>query len=295
MKRIHLLTLILLTLSTGFFSCQKELTDPNGTSLTGPSDFRATINGTPWVAGLSSAARVGGLIGLAGQGGGKTITITLSDSGVHHYILNQNTLSAASYSDTASGSTVAFTSNALITTGGTVDITAIDTTNKKISGTFQFTAYRAIDSAQRTITLGSFTNLSYATTTPPASNTDTFTVKIDGTTFTPFSIFGTHVTLLNQISISGTDQAGAKSVGVYVPDTVTPGTYPITTLGGTYFGQYNKDASTFLVSDSGTVTILEHNTTTKRIRGNFNFHATEFVMPTVTAQLSSGYFSVIYQ
>ncbi|MEP6952031.1 MAG: hypothetical protein ABI863_22265 [Ginsengibacter sp.] len=45
---------------------------------------------------------------------------------------------------------------------------------------------------------------------------------------------------------------------------------------------------------SGTLTILEHNITTKRIRGNFNFHASE-VPGTKVSELTEGYFSVIYQ
>ena len=296
MRRLTFLLLILASL-VGINSCQKELTDPNAPIITpgGTGDFRATINGSLWIATTSGAARQNGYISVAGQGGGKTIAITLTDSGVHHYTLTQNTLGAAAYSDSSSGSNVAFTSNATTSTGGSVDITSIDTVNKKISGTFRFTAYRAIDSLQRTITSGSFTNITYATTTPPAVSTDTFTVKIDGVTFNPFTIQGLHITILNQLSILGTDQAGLKSVSVYLPDTVTPGTYPITGLGGSYFGQYNKNATTFLASDTGTVTILEHNTSTRRIRGTFSFHATELLLPTDQSQLTEGYFSVVHQ
>ena len=288
---------LMIVLSMGIFSCQKELTDPNAPIPTpgGTGDFRATINGSLWVASISGAGRQNGFISVTGQGGGKLIAITITDSGVHHYTLVQNSLGAAAYSDSASGSNVAFTSNATPLTGGSVDITSIDTANKKISGTFRFTAYRAIDSLQRTITSGSFTNLTYATTTPPAISTDTFTVKIDGVVFNPFTIQGLHITLLNQLSILGTDQTGLKSVSLYLPDTVIPGTYPITGLGGSYFGQYNKNSSTFLASDTGTVTILEHNSSTRRIRGTFNFHAAELLLPTDQAQLTVGYFSVVHQ
>ena len=297
MKPIRRLIIIILVLSVGIYSCQKELTDPNGSTTTpgGTGDFRAKINGTQWVATSSGAARVSGLISVSGIGGGKTMAITLTDSGVHHYILNQTTMGAGAYSDSSSGSNVAFATNGSSLSGGSVDITTIDTANKKISGTFRFTVYRAIDSTIRTISEGSFTNISYATTTPPAASTDTFTVKIDGVTFTPFTIQGLHITILGQISISGTDQSGTKSVSVFVPDTVTPGTYPITGFGGTYFGQYNKNATTFLSSDTGTVTILEHNTSSRRIRGSFNFHAAEILLPIDQSQLTVGYFSVIYQ
>ncbi len=298
MKRIPYLALIILVLCIAFNSCQKELIDPNGSSTTGgTADFRAKINGTQWIASSASASRVSGLISLAGIGGGITIVITLQDSGVHHYTLDLTSLQGAAYVDSASGSTNAFATNqgsTALQSGGSVDITSIDTANKKITGTFRFTVFRAIDSAQRTITEGSFTNISYATTTPPASATDTFNVKIDGVTFTPFSIQGIHLTASSQITVGGTDQAGVKSVTLIFPDTIIPGTYAITTVGGTYSGLYNQDATTFLPSDTGSITILQHNTSTKRIRGNFNFHAKQFPTGTAQAQLTSGYFAVTY-
>ena len=300
MRRIQRLVFIMISLSIGFYSCQKELTDPTGSTTTpgGTGDFRATINGTLWVANLSQGARQNGRLVIEGQGGGKLIAITLADAGSGHYVLDSisSSGSAAAYSDSASGSNVAFATNGGGSiTGGTVDIT-IDTVNKRFSGTFQFKVFRAIDTAQRNITLGSFTNVSYATTTPPASSTDTFNVKIDGTAFASYSVIGLSIPLLNQIEISGLDQAGTKSVTVYVPNAVVPGTYSIGTIGDNYYGQYNRDASTFLISDTGTLTILEHNTSTKRIRGSFNFHAKQFAVTNpIQAQLTLGYFAVTYQ
>ena len=298
MKRIHRLIIIVLTLCFGFYSCQKELTDPNGSSTTtgGTGDFRAKINGTQWIASSASANRGSGVIALAGIGGGKTMVITLQDSGVHHYTLDLTSLQAAALVDSSSGNTNAFATNqgsSSLQSGGSVDITSIDTANKKINGTFRFVVYRALDSAQRNITEGSFTNISYATAPPPASPTDTFNVKIDGVTFTPITIVGIRLTASSQITLSGS--AGAKSVTLIFPDNITPGTYPITTVGGTYSGLYNQDATTFLPSDSGSLTILQHNTSTKRIRGNFNFHAKQFLLGTAQAQLTAGVFAVTYQ
>lgn len=301
MKRTALALQTIFLMMVTFNSCQKELTDPNLSTTTttgGTGDFRAKINGVQFIASAASGSRVSGLIAVAGIGGGKQMVITLQDSGVHHYTLDQTSMQAAAYTDSASGSINAFASNQSSNptqAGGSVDITSIDTANKKFSGTFRFLVYRQFDSTQRTVSEGSFTNISYATTTPPRVSTDTFTVKIDNVLFVPFTISGIHVTLFNQISIGGTDQNGTKSVSVLVPDNVTPGTYPITTIGGTYFGQYNKNATTFLFSDIGQLTILEHNTTTKRIKGNFNFHASEILTPTSQAVLSSGYFSLVYQ
>ena len=301
MKRVSLTLIGILLIILTFNSCQKELTDPNLTITPGPTgtgDFRAKINGVQFIASVSSGSRVSGRLVVGGIGGGKQLVISLVDSGVHHYTLDQASLQAGAFTDSASGSIYTFATNQSSNptqAGGSVDVTSIDTAAKKMSGTFRFLVYRQFDSTQRTISEGSFTNISYSTTTPPSVRTDTFTVKIDNVVFSPFTITGFKITLTNQISISGTDQNGVKTVSVLMPDTVTPGNYPITTIGGTYFGQYNKDATTFLFSDIGQLTILEHNTTTKRIRGNFNFHASEILTPTSQALLTSGYFSVVYQ
>lgn len=282
-----------------FNACQKELTDPGSSGIIGGTgDFRAKINGVQWVASVSGASKVSGNISILGGGSGKQIVITLQDSGVHHYSLTLVSLQAGALTDSSSGSVYAFATNqgsSSAQSGGSVDITNIDTANKKISGTFRFEVYRAVDSMQRSITEGSFTNISYATTTPPSAPTDTFQVKIDGVDFNPFSITGIHLTASSQLSIGGNDQAGVKSVTLIMPDNVAPGTNSITSVGGTYSGIYNRDASTFMSSDTGTITILEHNTSTKRVRGNFNFHAKQFLTGTAQAQLTSGYFAVTYQ
>ena len=297
MNRLPIVFLGILLSAIALNSCQKELSDPGATTSPIVSgDFRAKIQGIQWVALVSGASRQNGLISLFGNASGKTIVMTLQDSGVHHYTLDPTTPQAGALTD-SSGNIIAFTTNGGATaaqSGGSVDITSIDTANKKMSGTFRFMVYRPIDSASRTITEGSFTNIAYATTLPPPASTDTFRVKIDGVDFIPASIIGLHVTITNQITISGTDQTGVKSVNILIPDNVTPGTYPMTTIGGTYSGLYNKDAATILSSDIGSLTILTHNPTTKRIRGNFNFHATQFI-GTAQAILSAGFFAVTYQ
>ena len=298
MKRIPYLVFLILATCIAFNACQKEITDPNGSNTipTGPSDFRAKINGIQWVATLAQASRQNGFLAIGGQGGGKQIIISLQDSGVHHYTLDQVSLQAGAYTD-SSVTVIAFTTNSGATaaqSGGSVDVTSIDTANKKVSGTFRFLVYRPIDSTSRTISEGSFTNISYSTTLPPPSSTDTFKVKIDGVDFISAAITGVRIPVTNQITLTGSDQTGVKSVSVLVPDNVTPGTYPLTTIGGTYSGLYNKDATTYLASDLGSLTILEHNVSTKRIRGNFNFHATQF-LGTAQALLTAGYFAITYQ
>lgn len=310
MKKIVLFSYLMVSaLSAILVSCQQEVTDPNGTNNNNPAvtgDFRAKIEGTQWVANKATAAyRLQGLISITGVSNDKkTVTITLVDSGVHRYTLSDVTPNAAAYQDSTLPSVIAFTSNGgayPAQAGGEVNITAIDAVNKKISGTFSFKAYRQSDGLQRTITEGSFTNLSYSTSLPPSNSTDTFTVKIAGTQWVPPTVFAVKSPAIPplpaSIAISGTNGTISKTVGLQMPADITPGSYTLDFFGLTYIGTYlpNANPNNSQASVSGTLTILSHNTTTKRIRGNFNFVSQELLNPTASTQLTEGYFSVTYQ
>lgn len=286
-------------------SCQKEISADTGNPANPPAvtgNLKAKINGTQWIADkLAGAARMSGFINISGiSNDKKTLTITVQDSGVHRYTLDENSLNVAALVDSTEASPNAYTTNQgtfPATSGGEVNITAIDTANKKISGTFSFKVFRQMDNAQKTITEGSFTNLSYSTSLPPSSVSDTFRVKIDGVSFTPASVSGFFVSLTNQISIVANNAAATKTVGVIFPSNIIPGSYTFDFFGGTYIGQYNPDTNPMhsTASVSGTLTILEHNTATKRVRANFNFRAEELLNSANAATLTEGYLSVKYQ
>lgn len=304
MSRLTLLVAAASTLLL-FQSCQKEISDESGNNnFTG--DFRAKIEGTQWVANKGAgASRMQGLINISGYSTDKKyITITLSDSGVHRYTLSDATLNAAAYIDSTLPNPIAFTTNQGVyptESGGEVNITSIDTVNKKMSGTFTFNVFRMMDGLKRSITEGSFTNLTYTTTLPPANATDTFRVKIAGTQWNPPTIFAVRAPavppLPSTIAVSGTDATASKVVGLIFPSDITPGTYTLDFFGGTYIGQYNpnNNPQNSQASVSGTLEILSHNTSTKRIRGNFNFRAEELLNPLAFTLLTEGYFSVTYQ
>jgi hypothetical protein len=290
-------------------SCQKEVNfnsrDNNGNNpsqVTG--DFKAKIDGSQWVANkVAGASRMGGLINVTGISTDKRIiTMTLQDNGVGSYTLNDQAMHAGALLDSNETNPIAFASNQSsdpALAGGTVNITAIDATNKKISGNFSFKVFRALDNKGHTITEGTFSNITYVTTLPPASTTDTFRVKIAGTPWTPATITGINVTLpqLSSLSITASDATGSKSIGLTMPPAITPGTYTLDFFGMTYTGLYNPDSDPnhSQGSTSGTLTILEHNTSTKRIRGNFNFHAESIANPAINSAITEGYFSVKYQ
>lgn len=286
-------------------SCQKEI-DFDATNPTNPNppagatgNMKAKFNGTQWIANKGAgASRMGGLINITGfSTDRKYLTITLADSGVHRYILSDATINVAAYIDSNDANQFALTSNQGVfptTSGGEVTITSIDTAKKTISGTFSFKLYRDVDNAAKTVTEGSFTNLTYSTSLPPSAATDTFKVKIDGTLYTPPTVVSSRLSMFSQITVTGTN--GTKAVGLVFPDNITPGSYTLDLLGATYTALYNPDADPLKAKGavSGTLTILEHNTGTKRIRGNFNFRGEELLNPANFALLTEGYFSVKY-
>ncbi len=161
-----------------------------------------------------------------------------------------------------------------------------------MSGSFSIKVFRPIDGQEKNITEGVFTNISYETNPlPPANVSDTFRVKADGAQFPVSSVMA--VSAFGMISVSASDQAVSKTVGLSFKSTITPGSYNFSLFGMDYIAQYNIGTS-YLVGSSGTLMILEHNTTTKKIRGNFSFKAAEIV-GSKTADLTEGYFSVSYK
>ena len=297
--------LFLLALSFGNSSCQKEFVlgaiDSSLITLPGlpggvKGNFTANIDGVKFNADKgASATRSLGIIGIAGLNiAGETITIRVADSGVHVYSLNIASLTnAAAY---AKGTEYAYTTNAgngPQQSGGSLSITSIDTDKKTISGKFSMNVFRQYDNTQKKITEGVFTNIPYETDpVQPGNASDTFRVKIDGTPFPVYSVVS--LNLYNLITIVVNDQAAGKTVGLTMPSNIKPGTYDYSPFGMEYMAQYNPSSTIYLTASSGKLTILEHNITTKRIKGNFNFGAQELI-GSAKANLTEGYFSVTYK
>jgi hypothetical protein len=277
-----------------FSSCQKELDDGSGGSVSG--NFKAKIDGNWWVANKSaSATRSFGFISLTGQSTDKkTLRILLLDSGQHVYTVDAASVNAAIFIDSSQATPAVYTS-AQATATGQVSITSIDTAAKTMSGIFSFKTHHQSDTTEKSFTEGSFTNISYSASLPIGGNpTDTFRVKI-GTAPVWDAPVVLGVNAGGQLAITGSDPTVSKSVVLTMAATVTPGNYNFSPTGTT-LGIYTPDADpmNIKISALGTLTILEHNTTTKRIRGNFNFTASDISNPLNIVLLTQGYFSVVY-
>ena len=145
-------------------SCQKEFEDPNYTSVAGPADFRAKINGVQFIAVLTGAAiRDDSVISIAAEANDmQKIIFAVRDSGVHVYTLAMKSVfNFGGYTDATS---IAFASNEGINpgdSGGTLVIVSIDRIKKLINGTFNFKAFHQDNRTQRIITEGVFNNIPY--------------------------------------------------------------------------------------------------------------------------------------
>ena len=290
-------------------SCQKEYAPINNISPTTPGGlpgvsgkFTAKVNGVLFTGDkFAGAVRNSGIINISGlANSGKAITITLTDSGVHIYQLKSQTINAAGYNEAVN--TISFTSNGSddpSLAGGTCTVTNIDTAKKQMSGTFKFKVFREIDGLSRDITEGTFTSLSYTTDAlPPTTNvTDTFRVKVDGVDWVNYSLNALDVPFLDKIAITTSQDANANvNIGFTFEKLITTGSYQwdLFTVAALYHPSTFSTTGT-LVAEGGNLTILEHNTTTKRIRGTFNFLAAPITSPTPVVAFTQGYFSVVYR
>ncbi len=281
----------LLSLLIIFSSCENELSLENGNNIGAAGDFRADIDGTSWVANaVSRATRAGGVITLYGKDfNNKTITMMVKDSGVHSYSFSNNsTTNIGIYEDSSITPIAAWSTNQWLAPGiyGDMNITQIDTVRKLLTGTFTINVYRTIDDQTKAITNGIFIKIPYTETIVAPPLADTFRVKVDGAAFAYTSL--SLNTIGANFSITAAQGAGISSVNLILASNLTPGAY---TMGADYLGFYAVGANVY-TGTTGNLTILENNTTTRRIRGNFDFNGTSGTPPDVA--LTEGYFAMSY-
>ena len=127
----------------------------------------ATIDGVPWQASDSTESAIAsqGFVTISGvSADGQEISITLSDTVVGLYVLNQTSTSLAIYANLNIVGGYAYSTNQGIDTtqaGGTVNVISIDPVNRTISGIFDFKVYRNSDGTEKDITSGVFYNIPY--------------------------------------------------------------------------------------------------------------------------------------
>jgi hypothetical protein len=295
MKTTIVYTVLVLAAAT-LFSCRKEYSVENASSL--PADFTAQINGVTWDAADSSqfASIAQGVITIVGTSSdGRQLTISLNDTVIAAYTLNQQTTSMATFSNVDSASIYNYATNEGSDTsqaGGTVNVISIDRVGKTISGVFSFKAYRSLDGTRKVFTSGVFYKIPYSDTLPVNSKLDTLTASIDSVPWPGIGI--TVESLGGELAISGAQSDGSNAITLLLPSTSQPGSYSLAdiTLDNCQ-GVFNPTPSPSLVSTSGYVNVLVNDIVHSRIRGNFLFMATD-PLGADSYTISDGYFSVYY-
>jgi hypothetical protein len=177
---------------------------------------------------------------------------------------------------------------------GSITITSIDDSTKKISGTFQFTGINFLGAngkpETKVFTNGSFTNISYAADVP-ALTSNTFSAKLDGVAFVPTNVFA--LLQNNKIAISAR-KGSVETIGLFLPSTVKAGTYVVEAYGTDYSFLYNKDmTANGVFTGAGSVTVTSHDTAKKIIKGTFSSKYTSILVKD-THNATEGAFSVSY-
>lgn len=296
-----------LIVASSIASCQKELSVENGgDSSEVKGILKMKVDGVQWVADKIAKATIeNGIITITGlDKNGTSLLIELVDNGAANYILNQQTVDYAAVVDATDANPSAYGTNEgqdANDAGGEVIVTNIDQTNKTISGTFSFKVYRNADNKQLVITEGSFENLKYAADDPSdpggGNVSPSFSVKIDGAGFAHNSLNIQHAAGLIVLTAVQATGGPSKAVTLSMPETIAAGTYDFQSIGD-YVGMYVIGSGTggnLFLSVSGKLTITEHNTTTKVIKGTFFFEGEDQIGGAPNAQLTEGAFTVQYQ
>jgi hypothetical protein len=166
MKKVIVYITLGFIATLALFACHKYTSIENSNGL--PADMVATINGVSWAAADSTQTAVvsQGLVTISGiSTDGQEISITLNDTVVGLYVLNQTSASLAVYANLDSVGSYAYSTNQGADTaqaGGTVNVTAINPVDRTISGIFSFKVFRNSDGSQKDITAGVFYNIPYA-------------------------------------------------------------------------------------------------------------------------------------
>lgn len=124
----------------------------------------------------------------------------------------------------------------------------------------------------------------------PDVKANTMSVKVNGNSLSG-GIEAIIAENSNHLVINTSDAIG-DDMSLILPADIKPGTYDLKYLGD-YMATYDKGEETSLVSESGSVTILERDDASKLIRGTFQFNA-ESVDGSAKANISEGAFVANY-
>lgn len=283
--------------ATLFVACNDD--DDNGGPSTKPTASMSTTykdilgNTTNWTATGVLAEQSAGDFSIIGSAANQTEIFSLSINaptvGDHYdatisFVRMQDT---TFYTGDNSGETYAM-----------VSVTEVDTVNKTISGTFQYSLANMenpsdyIFNTDDAVTPGQFTNIPYTTEVIGGGGDGSLSVDLDGTTMTDDDVFG--FMLQGQLMLSA-EFGDDKGVTINLPGDIVPGEYEIGSLiasPGILYTDPNQSVSFF--GDSGAIVILSHNTSTKKITGTFHGTLAPMGGSEPPIQMTNGSFNITY-
>jgi hypothetical protein len=232
---------------------------------------------------------------------GKSIKLTLINAlrlKPGTFVLSQIGPSAATY--TPSTGVAPYISNDPYGQGGSVIITAVDSINKKISGTFSFNGMQGSTSSTN-ITEGVFTNISYTAIIPPPVSV-TMNFSVDGI---PFVSTQKGALLSNgtiAITVSKSEPGLVTAFSLFIPAAKVPGTYILQAIPGnndiTARYEFNRGGANLKYNytvSGATITVSQHTPANRRIKGTFSGRFQEFlVVGAPIYNITGGTFDVTY-
>ena len=300
---------VLLLLAAFLFSlgsCTKELSRESPVQQAqGPGNFYATIDGQIWEADSVQISIVddSGIVTITGiSKSQEEISMVLPGFLIGVYAVSGESPGYSLYASLQGSAVDPFLSNGstdVTKAGGTVSLTAIDTVNHTVSGTFQFKVYRSSDMTTKTVTAGVFNKIPYINSsslppiTPPAGqNSDTLIASVNNVSWVAALVQPSDQS--GMLVIAGTSSDGQQTLGLFMPSSVIAGTYTLDLNAGTYLASYSPDPLTFFVAQgNGSLTIISNDTVNRRITGRFNFVGISQAT-NGSANITNGYFSVSY-
>lgn len=277
-------------LSVLFFSCSKK----DDAAAPAANPFTATVDGKAWTSSSVAATYRYGIFALTGKSADGSVIIIrvrpmagMETSGpIAFYYQATDNVGVYMIKET---DTTSFISN-IVTFSPTYNpmlaFTKFDKGAKTAAGTFDIKVKRPTDNKVISIT-GSFT-VTYDDQIPPTPG-KTMTAKVDGAAWTASAVncFSSSMTQTLQVIGNG---PGGTTIALTLPYHVGAGTYSISQFGS-YMGQYNPTASTYIFGKSGSVTISSHDLDAKVIKGSFSFVADD---GTITKTITEGSFVGVY-
>src|SRR5690554_2679579 len=197
----------------------------------------------------------------------ESLTLNLSSLRMGEFVINGSSSNNAVFSDVFGNE---FNTNP--GGEGLVTISEVDEINKTLTGSFNFSAVMpGVDTIY--VSRGVLYRVPYGLPSLPDPDPDpdvgddVFRAKIDGNPFEAIVIVSGSA--LGSIGING--GAGTSSIGLNMPDTVEPGTYPVEwDYSAVLIGvDYPEEETT-----AGEITIQAHDPETQTISGTFWFNTT---------------------